>query len=46
MAERVGFGLPGGVENTQVIDSAIRSMSTIRWVAGFVVQNQVQGLSS
>jgi hypothetical protein len=43
MAERVGFGKPDGVENTQLIDSTIRSIPVIRSSSGFQVQNRVQG---
>ena len=35
----VGLGLTPGVENTQVVDFAIRSITMIRPTGGFIAQN-------
>jgi len=42
LAEREGFESLHGVEKTQVIDSKIRSISTLLSFEGFTVQNRVQ----
>jgi hypothetical protein len=46
MAVRVGFGRPHGIENTEVVDSTMRWMSTNRWFGGFAVQKQVQDFNA
>jgi hypothetical protein len=42
LAEREGFGKPGGIDSTEVIDPTIRSMGTNRGVGDFIAQKPAQ----
>ena len=46
MVPGVGLGYVAGVETTQVIDSELRSLSSMLTFGGFSVQNRVQAVKA